>query len=520
MKTLLTWDKRFVLGGGVALVLLVALSFLLMSQLRGTQQALRTDEFPAQEWRSSAPEEQGFDSAKLAEGLQAIRRNGTQIHSLMIVRNGSVIVDAYFYPYDGSIYHDLASVTKSLMTTLIGIAADQGELDLDQPMLSFFPDRTIANRDERKERITIRHLANLTAGLECDPMDDETTLSDMRASKDWVQFALDRKVVREPGTSFVYCGLQMHLLSAILQEATGMTALEFARAHLFGPLGIHEVYWPTDPQGYTHGWGDVCLRPGDMARLGFLFLNQGQWDGQQIVSGAWVMGATERQIGTGTNRYEDYGYGWWVSRPENEFTFFRADGRGGQYILVVPSLNLVVATTGGGFSMDEIDPYLIAAIGDMEKPLPANPDGVARLEAVVAELGQSPALEAVPPLPEMAQAISGQTFVFEPNPLQLRSLRLDFDTAGHQAEATFTLDLVSEQSPRITGVGLDGVYRPSRSGRPIIARGSWADTSTFVVDYNEGPGLATYMLRMLFDGDRVHFEVPGLGSFEARVERP
>jgi CubicO group peptidase (beta-lactamase class C family) len=164
MKTLLTWDKRFVLGGGVALVLLVALSFLLMSQLRGTQQALRTDEFPAQEWRSSAPEEQGFDSAKLAEGLQAIRRNGTQIHSLMIVRNGSVIVDAYFYPYDGSIYHDLASVTKSLMTTLIGIAADQGELDLDQPMLSFFPDRTIANRDERKERITIRHLANLTAG--------------------------------------------------------------------------------------------------------------------------------------------------------------------------------------------------------------------------------------------------------------------------------------------------------------------------------------------------------------------
>ena len=351
-------------------------------------------------------------------------------------------------------------------------------------------------------------------------MDDETTLSDMRASKDWVQFALDRKVVREPGTSFVYCGLQMHLLSAILQEATGMTALEFARAHLFGPLGIHEVYWPTDPQGYTHGWGDVCLRPGDMARLGFLFLNKGQWDGQQIVSPAWVKDATERQIGTGTNRYEDYGSGWWISRPENELTFFRADGRGGQYILVVPSLNLVVVTTGGGFSMDEIDPYLIAAIGNMEKPLPANPDAVARLEAVVAELSQSPVPEAVSPLPEMAQAISGQTFVTEPNLLQLRSLRLDFDAAVDQAEATFVLDLASEQIPRIVGVGLDGVYRPSRGGRPVVARGSWADASTFVVDYSEGPGLAAYMLRMRFEGDRMHFEVPGLGSFEARVERP
>jgi CubicO group peptidase (beta-lactamase class C family) len=472
---------------------------------------------PAQDWPSSSPEEQGVDSAKLAEGLLAIQANGTNIHSLMIVRNGSVILDAYFYPYDGTIYHDRASVTKSLVTTLVGIAADQGRLDLDQPMVSFFPDRTIANRDARKERITVRHLASLTAGLECDPMDDEMTLSDMRASQDWVQFALDRKVVREPGTRFVYCGLQMHLLSAILQEATGMTALEFARASLFGPLGIRDVYWPADPQGYTHGWGDVCLRPGDMARLGLLFLNQGRWNGQQIVSREWIMDATERQIGTGTYRKDDYGYGWWVSRSESEFTFFGADGNGGQYIRVVPSLNLVLVTTGGGFSMPEIDPYLIAAIGDMEKSLPANPDGVARLESVVAQLGQSPEAQAVPPLPKIARAISGRTFVFEPNPLQLRSLRLDFDAGVHQAEATFMLDLASEQSPRIIGVGLDGVYRPSRSGRPVVARGSWADASTFVIDYNEGPGLAAYAMRIRFDGDRVHFEILGLGSFEASV---
>src|SRR3990172_382657 len=241
---------------------------------------------PTEGWQATTPESQGFDSARLAEGLRAIRQNDIRVHSLLIIRRGFVLADAYFYPYDGSTYHDMASVTKSLITTLIGIAADQGKLDLDRPMLSFFPDRAIANRDERKERITVRHLASLTAGLECDPVDDEPTLNDMRASEDWVQFALDRKVVREPGTRFVYCGLQMHLLSAILQEATGMTALDFARANLFEPLGITDVYWPADPQGYTHGWGDVCLRPGDMAKLGFLFLHQGQWGDQQVVPSA------------------------------------------------------------------------------------------------------------------------------------------------------------------------------------------------------------------------------------------
>jgi len=493
----------------VAVLALLALVLIL-------QQFSTSTYWPTQGWRTSTPEEQGFDSAKLAEGLQVIRQNGTRIHSLLIVRNGEVFVDAYFYPYDGSTYHDLASVTKSVMTTLIGIAADQGKLDLDQPMLSFFPERTVANRDARKERITVRHLASMTAGLDCDERNDQATLQAMRASEDWVQFALDRRVVWEPGTHFVYDGLGMHLLSAILQQATGMTALDFARANLFEPLGIHDVYWPADPQGYTHGWGDLCLRPHDMAKLGFLFLNQGRWENHQIVSSAWVTGSTERQAATGADRNDDYGYGWWVSRPDNEFTFFRADGRGGQYILVVPSLNLVLVTTGGGFSMGEIDPYLVAAIGDTEKPLPANPGGVARLEAVVAELGQPPPAQAVPPPPETAQAISGKSYTFEPNPIGLLSLRLDFDDT---AEAILRLEFAGEPSARVVGVGLDGVYRSSYGGRPAVARGSWVDASTFVVDYNEGPGLATYTLRMHFDGNRMLFEVLGLGSVEGTLEQ-
>ncbi len=516
MKTALKRNVRWILGGALALAVVALLALVLVPRLRGPEQRPAPDYWPTQGWRSSTLEEQGFDSDKMAEGLLAIRDNNINIHSLMVIRHGSVILDAYFYPYDGTIYHDLASVTKSLMTTLIGIAADQGKLDLDRPVLSFFPDRTIANRDARKERITVRHLVSMSSGLDCTEEDGERTQQEMRASPDYVQFVLDRPVAWEPGTHFVYCSPGMHLLSAVLQEATGMTALDFARTNLFEPLGITDVYWPADPQGYTHGWGDVCLRPRDMAKLGFLWLHQGRWEDRQIVSREWVAEASKRRM-TGTGRSEDYGYGWWVSAPDEEFAYTLAAGNGGQKIKVHPDLDLVLVTTGGGFEQDQIDPYLVASIGDLEKPIPANPGGEAQLAAALAAIAQPPASEAVPPLPQTALAISGRTFTFEPNSVQLQSLRLDFDDS---AEAIFQLEVANEPGPRVIGVGLDGVYRSSHTGRPIIARGYWADGSTFVVDYNEGPGLAAYTMRMRFDGNRMLFEIPGLGSFESRPEQP
>ena len=274
------------------------------------------DYWPTNGWRRAAPETHGFDSAITAHGLRAIRQDGTKIHSLLVVSEGEIILDAYFYPYDGSTLHDQASVTKSVMTTLIGIAADQGKLDLDAPILSFFPDRTIANLDARKERITVRHLVSNTAGMECIHHPDEPTNRAMHASPDWVQFTLDLPMVAEPGTTFAYCSPGMHLLSAILQQATGMTTLEFARANLFEPLGIHDVQWPPDPQGITNGHGELYLHPRDMAKLGFLWLHGGEWDGKQIVSREWVRAASQSQIATGSAYAEDYGYGMWIARPD------------------------------------------------------------------------------------------------------------------------------------------------------------------------------------------------------------
>jgi CubicO group peptidase (beta-lactamase class C family) len=160
-------------------------------------------------------------------------------------------------------------VTKSVTTTLVGIAADQGKLRLDDPVLSFFPDRAVANRDARKERVTVAHLASMTSGLDCVATPDEPTLAEMTASADWVQFTLDRPMVAEPGTTFSYCSPGMHLLSAVLTRATGMSELDFARQNLFEPLGIRDVVWPVDPQGFNHGWGDVYLYPRDAAKLGY-----------------------------------------------------------------------------------------------------------------------------------------------------------------------------------------------------------------------------------------------------------
>lgn len=473
--------------------------------------------WPTEGWSSASPESVGLDSTGLVRALVDLRPDYSPVHSVLIVRDGSMILDAYVYPYDVSISHDLASVTKSFVSTLIGIAATRGELDLDAPVVSFFPDREIANLDERKQRITVRHLLSMSSGLDCRDYPHEITQQEMRQSPDWVQFVLDLEVVHEPGTTFSYCSPGMHLLSAILQQATGMTALEFAREHLFGPLGIDDVYWPADPQGVTHGWGDLALAPRDAAKLGFLYLHRGEWDGRQILSPEWVAEATSPQADTGEP--DDYGYGWWVSEPDDEITLFRADGNLGQRILVVPSRDLVVVTTGGGFSPDALFSSLAPMVMEEPDPLPPDAAGADELAALVTELAAGPDPDPVQARPDAASAVSGRTYTFRPNRLGARSLQLDF---GDPVEVVLTLDIASEAAPRVDRVGLDGVFRPSLEGRPIVARGHWEGPRTFVVECDEGPGFHEYELRLRFDGRTVRLQVDGVnvGIGEAPEEVP
>jgi len=489
-------------------ILLIAVFLIIRFKPGNPLQVSLPDYWPTDEWRTNTPEEQGLDSTSLAEGLLSIQETGYPIHSLMIVRNGYVVLEATFNPYDGRSPHNLGSVTKSVLSTLIGIAIDQGKLKLDDTLLSFFPIDTIATHDTRKDHITLKDLLTMTSGLDCIGLPSEETVQAMEASPNWVQFMLDRPMASEPGNTFVYCGGVMHLLSAVLQKATGMTALEYARQNLFEPLGIQEVVWPTDPQGINQGSGNIRLLPTDMAKLGFLFLQDGFWDGRQVVSLEWVRNAVRPQSKAGT-----YGYGWWVStgKTGNEFN---ADGAGGQHIAVVPGLNLVLVTTGGGFNVDGVVPFLFPALVDMENPLPANHAGVDDLNTTLKKLAEAPTPQSPASLPEIAAQISFRPFEFENNLLQLQSFQLGFNDIS---EASIQITFVDGSQSPVAAIGLDGVYRMTpgvgldrairtemeTGGQTVGIRGKWTDEHTFVIEYDTITNRYAYQLQMRFEADDV-----------------
>lgn len=449
--------------------------------------------WPIDGWQATTPEQQGIDSVQLAQGVRSIQEKHIAIDSLMIIRNGYVVLDAYYSPYDGSFPHDFASVTKSVMTTLIGIAVDQGKLKLDQKVVSFFPSRTIANLDEHKKNMTILDLVSMRNGMESGCLNgDEPTLDAMRSTPDWVQAALDRKMVYKPGSYFCYDSPGMHLLSAILQETTGMTALEFAQKYLFEPLGIRNVVWQADPHGYTHGWGDLYMKPTDAAKLGYLWLHGGVWNGQQIISSSWVSESVQAHSRMVGNEY-GYGYGWWVTPVD-----FYAMGRGGQYIRVIPSKNAIVVITAGGSDFNQVLPFLLKVLLGSGKELTANPSGQVELAAAVYAVSQGSTIHPSATLPDNAKLISGKTFACDSNRVGVTGLGLDFNVPR---EAGMSIQMNGQDI--FWPVGLDGKYRMAADGQ--ATSGFWEDDQTFVLNIFD-VGQLTRVLH--FDGDSLRVDIP------------
>ncbi len=469
--------------------------------------------WPTAGWRTSTPEEQGIDSEKLAELMGYLQeQSGFTIHSLLIVRNGYVVTDAYFYPYSPDQLHDLASATKSFMSTLVGIAIHEGYIEsVEQPVLDFFPERTVANLDANKEAMTLEDLLTMRSGLQCL---GEFTTEEMMASPDWTQYALDQPMTSEPGAIYDYCGLNPHLLSAIIQETTGMSALAFGGETLFRPLGIPDVYWPSDPQGNSWGWGDMKMTPHDMAKLGYLFLSEGQWGGQQVVSAEWVEAATS---GSG------YGYQWWLKSSG----IYYATGVGGQEIWVLPEQEMVVVMTGasggGGTGAwgDLLMNSRIIPLAESAAPLPANPDGVALLDSRVQQVAAPPQPEPVPPLPEMAHRVSEQTYVMDSNPVGIQSFSVTFP---EEAEAVLTLRFVDGNQIEWL-IGLDNVLRfsPGLQGLRSGAKGWWESDYVFVV-HREDIGDSRpreEQISATFDEDQVKLEIQnssGVLTLAGRLE--
>lgn len=479
------------------------------------------DYWPTGGWRVSTPEEQGMDSAALADLMATFVERPFNIHSLTVVRHGYLVLDACFAPYTPDTPHDVASVTKSVTATLIGIAIDKGFIkSADEPVLTFFPGRTIANLDDRKRAVSLRHLLTMSSGIKCVTEPGEVTLMEMLATPDWAQYVLDLPMEYDPGAKFVYSSPGVHLLSAILHQATGMSALEFAKQHLFGPLGITDVGWPTDPQGRNHGWGDLRLRPHDMAKLGLLYLQGGQWNGQQVLSRDWVTAATTACVETSDPSFPNYGYLWWLSDGRR----FNALGRGCQRIYAMPEQDLLVVTTAGvdGPAVKRITdlPQKIAAAAESNAPLPAKPAAAGALASRIQQAStRKPDPLPVPKPPRTARRISGKTFAMDANPVGLAQFSLSFP-AGNEAR----LILGFKSSPLGNGsmdlaVGLDNVWRITPNGRnglPAAAKGAWKDDNAFVADLNEIANINQWRITATFDKDSatvILLSLSGLGQY-------
>lgn len=321
----------------------------------------KRDYWPTEAWQRADPEHHGMDSQKLVEMADYIREHNIRIGSITIVRHGYLVYDETFPTY--VIRHNNYSVTKSVTSALVGIAIDQGYLSgVEAPVFEYFPDREIQNLDARKESLTLQDLLSMTAGLDwpAGPFmgttsPDYTTIQ-MAQRADYVQFVLDRPMVADPGTRYVYNSGASHLLSAIIQESTGQTAYEFAEQNLFNLLGIHITPsdWAEDPQGYTIGYSELRLEPHELAKIGYLYLNQGRWEEQQVISQDWVYASTRNYSPADG---PPYGYQWWL---EPDINAFSARGLHGQSIVVLPEQDMVVVFTSSLIpGIQESNPGLI-----------------------------------------------------------------------------------------------------------------------------------------------------------------
>ena len=325
--------------------------------------AVSRDYWPTDGWRISTPEEQGMSSAYLGNATRFIVDGLYPTDSFLVVRHGYVVWEKYWSGMYRDSLHLMQSAGKSITSILIGIAIDKGFIkNVSQRVVDFFPGWQIANLDSRKQNMTLRHLLTMTTGLAWDewtlpyedPRNSECALYD---SGNCTQYFLNLPMAFQPGEKWVYCSGASIMLGVIIQRASGYSVPDFARRFLFDPIGVGGVLWDTTPDGCCETDGGLYMTPRDMAKIGYLMLNNGTWNGQQIVSASWVAESTNTSLRPhATNHivaeFVGYGYQWWTY-PLIEGYF--ASGYGGQHIYVVPHLDLVVVFTAYPYS-DGPDP--------------------------------------------------------------------------------------------------------------------------------------------------------------------
>lgn len=296
----------------------------------------KDDYFPTAGWRAADPDAHGVDANRLAAMMDYVKLKGLDVRGVVVVRDGYVVFEQYPQGQGPDSRAEVYSVTKSFASTLAGIAQRKGLLPaLDAKILDLLPG-DYANVDARKQAMTLEDVLTMRAGLAW--TDDDPTIAAFYSSPDPVQYMLDLPMAAAPGTEFNYCSGCSHLLTTLVTRVTGMKAQDFAQQELLGPLGIEKASWSTGRDGIAFGGWGLSLTAREMAKLGYLFLRGGKWDGRQVVTPEWIEAATKKQ--TPTDSANGYGYQWWT---HPKFPAYMALGRSGQTVYVNPEKNLVVA---------------------------------------------------------------------------------------------------------------------------------------------------------------------------------
>ena len=472
--------------------------------------------WPTNGWLTSTPEEQGVDSKELTN---LVNFGATHhLDSLLLVRHGKIVAEVYYAPYSEGILHELNSTTKAVIGTLIAVAWKDGLLDNpNHPVLDFFDKSKVTNAYDGKVAITVQNLLDMTSGFEWNEGLDGPNISShaMEYCPNWVDFILDRPMSNFPGEVFYYNSGNTHLLSAIITKLSGMPALEYAQAKLFGPLGIDHVFWRNDPQGISVGGYDLFLEPRDMAKIGYLYLRDGVWEGRQMLPAAWIHKVNHATIDMHAAWEPGLRYAnlFWAL-PEKHV--YMSVGYHGQVIMVFPDLDVVAVTTArDNYSFSKFADLVSSSVKS-DTALPAVSTKV--LADKILEVSTEKSAGAGP-IPAIATFVSGKVYQFAPNELNIKSVSLILTGPKPKYEIETYPSETSKIGPKITGpIGLNGAYQKARlsyhgfirdrfEGLPRVnaVKGTWQDDHTFVAEWLRlGLGQPLERWKFTFSGNQLN----------------
>jgi CubicO group peptidase (beta-lactamase class C family) len=449
----------------------------------------------------SAPEAQGISSAAILGFVEEAEQKLDALHSFMLVRHGQVVAEGWWKPYAAEEPHMLFSLSKSFTSTAVGLAIADGKLTLDDPVLKFFPDEAPAQPSANLRAMRVRDLLTMSTGHHEDDVRDFPFNSDNSVVKEF----LARPVSHKPGTFFFYNTPASYMLSAIVQKVTGQPVLEYLRPRLFEPLGITNPTWDTSKQGVSLGGFGLSVRTEDIAKFGQLYLQKGEWSGKPLVPATWVEAATSRQMSNGSSPTSDweqgYGYQFWRARRG----FYRGDGAHGQFCLVLPQYDTVIAITSGTRDMasvmnlvwDRIVPALGPAALTADEP--ARTKLNAKLSSLVLRTPSGTAAA----VPGMMKSVAGKRYTLTKNPQGFESIALG-PAAGTDATLTVSIAGADQQIAVGSSAWRSGTIKtPAGKIDPIAASGAWTadDTYTLKVVRYQTPFVTTFQLK--FAGDQL-----------------